>query len=298
MKKYILLILAFLLSFNSYAQTTNGGVRFVGATVVMQLDDDARNIIRTIENERVAGGGAVFTLAERTYVNYIVTNFKAIGVWSKITALYGFVGGTAASHKWNWKDMRDLDAAFRLTYSGTITHSANGIQGNGTSGFARTFFIPSSNLTIGNTHLSIYSRTQNLENSVEIGSFSGDGSTQSFRLSTFFNTLNGAVYDDLGGTSNRLIATGYNSKGYFIGTRNSSSQKIFRDGLQIGSRTASGGTLSTEPLSILGFRSTTTTFSFSSKQISFATIGSGLTDTEAIRMSNIVTFAQGILNRQ
>jgi hypothetical protein len=46
--------------------------------------------------------------------------------------------GTASQHKWNLKDPRDLDAAYRLQFNGGMTHSANGILFNGTNGWADT----------------------------------------------------------------------------------------------------------------------------------------------------------------
>ena len=51
-------------------------------------------------------------------------------------ALYPFVGGTATSHKFNLKDPRDLDAAFRLQFNGGWTHNSNGVTPNGTNGYA------------------------------------------------------------------------------------------------------------------------------------------------------------------
>lgn len=101
-----------------------------------RVDYDARNIINTIQTV----DGVVLSAAERRYINVIVMGLKDIGVWTKIKALYGFVGGTAATHKWNWKDMRDLDAAYRLSFlGGGWVHSSSGAKPNGTSSYADTF---------------------------------------------------------------------------------------------------------------------------------------------------------------
>ena len=57
-------------------------------------------------------------LDEPTYghtLDALVKDLKATGLWTKMQAIYPFVGGTAALHKWNLKDPRDLDAAYRLT---------------------------------------------------------------------------------------------------------------------------------------------------------------------------------------
>ena len=53
-------------------------------------------------------------------------------------AIYPLVGGTASSQKYNLKDPRDLDVAYRLTFYGGWTHSSNGITGNYTNTYADT----------------------------------------------------------------------------------------------------------------------------------------------------------------
>ena len=58
---------------------------------------------------------------------------------TKMKALYPFVAdgadnnARALQQRWNFMDARDLDAAFRLSFGGTTTHSSNGFQGNGTN---------------------------------------------------------------------------------------------------------------------------------------------------------------------
>lgn len=84
-------------------------------------------------------------------VNTLVNGLQQDGIWSKMKAVYPFVGGTATTHKYNLKDPRDLDAAFRLAFNGGWTHNANGITGNGTNTYADTFSF--SSRTIG-----VYSR--------------------------------------------------------------------------------------------------------------------------------------------
>jgi hypothetical protein len=74
-------------------------------------------------------------------IDNLVLSLKADSIWTKMTALYPFVGGTASTHKFNLKDPRDLDAAFRLTFVGSPTHDANGMQGNGSSQYANTHLI-------------------------------------------------------------------------------------------------------------------------------------------------------------
>jgi hypothetical protein len=79
---------------------------------------------------------------QQNAINTLVVDMKGYGIWTKMKAIYPFVGGTASTHKWNLKDPRDLDAAFRLVFSGGWTHSSTGAKPNGVNGYADTFLKP------------------------------------------------------------------------------------------------------------------------------------------------------------
>ena len=88
----------------------------------------------------------------------------------KIKALYPIVGGTASTHKFNFVNPLDTDAAFRLTFFGGWTHSANGALPNGSNAYANTFFNFNAETADYDHHVSNYSRTQNTGvNGVQIG---------------------------------------------------------------------------------------------------------------------------------
>lgn len=76
-------------------------------------------------------------VTQKIAINDLVVGLKADGLWALMYAIYPFVGGTASTHKWNLKDPRDLNAAYRLTFSGGWTHNANGITGNGVNTYAQ-----------------------------------------------------------------------------------------------------------------------------------------------------------------
>src|SRR6266536_4458570 len=69
----------------------------------------------------------ITNLTYKNAINHLVVDLKDAGIWTKMKAVYPFIDSTAAKHKWNLKDPRDLDSAFRLTFHGTVTHSPNGI---------------------------------------------------------------------------------------------------------------------------------------------------------------------------
>lgn len=86
---------------------------------------------------------------QQTAINTLVVGLKADSLWTSMYAIYPFVGGTTASHKFNLKDPRDLNVAYRLTFNGGWTHNSNGITGNGTNAFAESYYFPITINTIG-----------------------------------------------------------------------------------------------------------------------------------------------------
>jgi hypothetical protein len=91
-------------------------------------------------------------------INTLVVQMKSAGIWTKMKAIYPLVGGTDNTHKWNLKDPRDLDPAYRLAFNGGITHDANGITSNGVNGFAETYLNDIIDLTSDNKSISMYIR--------------------------------------------------------------------------------------------------------------------------------------------
>jgi len=83
-------------------------------------------------------------------------------------AIYPFVGGTAAQHRFNLKDPRAVDAAFYLTFYGGGTHGPSGYQPDGLTAYANTKLSPSANLS-ANSGFGFYSITNNTLTSAEMG---------------------------------------------------------------------------------------------------------------------------------
>lgn len=232
-------------------------------------------------------------------VNTLVNDLKTYGIWSKMKAIYPMVGGTATTHKFNLKDPRDLDAAFRLVFNGGWTHSGTGALPNGTTAYADTKLIPSSILTQNSTHLSYYSRTDISGVQTEIGIFIAAPDRISISL-----RYNGGLYSDqYNFNTGRVGITNSSSTGFYISSRtNSNTHKAYKNNAQIGTtNTGVPGNLSLLNASIyLGTpnRTTEPLFAFSTKECAFATIGDGLTDTESANFYTAVQNFNTTLARQ
>jgi hypothetical protein len=228
----------------------------------------------------------------------LVTSLKSIGVWTKMNAIYPMVGGTATTHKFNLKNPLDTDAAFRLSFIGGWTHSANGAQPNGTNGYANTFLNPATTLTLLDTHLSFYSRTSAIGNNQrDIAAFFA-GSVPSFSIGTNTGVL---VSDHYWFTTNRMSRSIPNAQGLMLTSRTSDTvHKSFRNGSQLGATdvVSNAGKAMPNLQLFLGAANTSGVGSFSNKQYAFATIGSGLSDAEVSALYTTVQSFQTSLSRQ
>lgn len=216
---------------------------------------------------------------------------------TKMKAVYPFVGGTADTHKWNFMDAQDTNAAFRLTFSGTWTHSSTGAKPNGTNAWANTFY---NQTTVGDSlnsaHLSYYSRTNSNGTEIEIGT-QGPSTTN-------YNILeirtSGVTYV----LSNQSGLTSFNdgnSLGYYISNRQASNDiDGWKNGVKQVNGTTASGSLPNSNIYIGAMRDVVSgnpTF-YSIKESAFASIGSGFTDTEVQTLSTLVANMQTTLGRQ
>jgi len=233
---------------------------------------------------------------QQSAINTLVTDLKAYGIWTKMKAIYPFCGGTASSHKWNLKDARDLDAAFRLVFSGGWTHSSNGATPNGTNGIADSF-LTANTLSQFSTHLSYYSRTNNDGSYFEMGY-----GAASSRITMGIKYLGTGYYDQNDNSNGRITVSmsSTNSTGLFLMSRTANNvQKAYRNSGQIGSTNTNTITSSLPNNKIqLGAFTDGVNFIYSNRQCAFASIGDGLTDTEAANLYTAVQAYQTTLNRQ
>jgi hypothetical protein len=232
---------------------------------------------------------------ELNAVNQLVLDMKAYGIWSKMKAIYPFVGGTAALHKWNLKDPQDTNAAFRLVFNGGWTHSSTGATPNGVNAYADTYLVQSAEFANDNNiHLSYYSRTNVNTNSVEIGCFDNTRACQILirnsgivpsSTRTFLNNLTESNFVDA------------NSLGFYTTNRIGTSVKIFKNStLSVNNTNAANGR--TTISFYIGAQNFFGANLRSSKECAFSSIGDGLTDTEAADFYTAVQAFNTSLSRQ
>jgi hypothetical protein len=230
-------------------------------------------------------------------ITQLVINLKNANIWTKMKAVYPMVGGTATSCKFNLKDPRDLDVAFRLAFTGGGTFSANGYQPNGTNAYADTFFIPSTNFSsVQNVHISVY-QTLPVTISNAGGSYIG---VSPITALTLFGATTSIIDCRLNSNGASVYTLSYASdgKGLFTTTKNSStSVRAFRNGILAGTVTAPNGT-NTVKMYIGARNYNGTANSYESTIQKFISFGDGLTDAESLAFYTAVQAFNTTLGRQ
>jgi hypothetical protein len=240
---------------------------------------------------------------QKTAVNTLVTDLKAYNIWSKMKAIYPFVGGTASSHKWNLKDPRDLDIAFRIIFNGGWTHSSTGALPNGANGYADTKFVGSSVLTNNSTHFAKYNRIAETGVGQRADGVYNFTSFPNQTLISQFYWYNGADIDfRIGDSSSSVGYTPTNGgTGFYLSSRTSSVLfKGYRNNSVLGSYTTANGTsvLPNIPLYIGARNDAGSPLYFNKYEAAFASIGDGLTDTDASNLYTSVQLFNTTLSRQ
>jgi hypothetical protein len=239
---------------------------------------------------------AITDNTQKNAINNLVINLKAAGIWSKMKAVYPMVGGTASSHKWNLKDPRDLDAAFRLTFTGGWIHASTGAKPNGTNAYADTFLTPSVSLSQNSTHVSYYTRTNSNNTEVEIGSSTANNAADN-KIVLEIRT-SGVSYYNVNAQETYISHVDSDSRSLYIANRTASNVvNGWKNGTSLATGTVASTGLSTAKIYLGAFNQNITTAFYSVKECSFASIGDGLLDNEAIVLNQIVEGYQYELSR-
>jgi len=203
-------------------------------------------------------------------------------LWDSLQAGYLFLGSTENEVKFNIKNPANTDAAFRLTFSGTWTFSTSGASETGSS-YAETYYTPSSDANLNSSHISFYS-----QNSGSVGSLLGAGTSgliNGLYLYIEVGTYYTKNFGSSGASENPTPAPA-STQGFFINSRiNSTEYNIYRNYIN---KSTQSNTSSARTINSIRLMQINGSSFYGDFKVSFASIGRGLTDTQARALNNIV----------
>lgn len=190
----------------------------------------------------VALGQAPLSPTIKSAVNGLVTGLKAAGLW-RGPLIMPLVGGTATWHSLNLIDPE----TFQATWSGTVTHNANGITGDGTTGYGSVdgAVFAYGSQTTNNFTAASYVRVLSSIFATELGTIDG-ASYLVFRSKALDNNDYG--YGLIG--NHGPMAT--SAIGLVALSCYPVNHEAFVNGSSIGTGSQPGGSTPTTPLIILG----------------------------------------------
>jgi hypothetical protein len=241
-----------------------------------------------------ADAQAFFTAAgitdttQKSAVNQLVLDLKSYSIWTKMTALYPFVGGTSTTHSYNLKNT----AQYQITFSGGWTHSSTGALPGGVNGYANTGLVPNTALTQNDSHVSIYNRNNTDGLYVDMGS--RDGSAETLVIVRWSNATMLSHNSNYG---LRMTPSNSDSRGHFLVSRRGASEiESYRNGTSLSTATDASNR-STYSIYLSAWNDSGTANYFNNREIAFSSIGDGLTDTEASNFYTAVQAFQTTLSR-
>ena len=236
----------------------------------------------------VAAG--ITDLTQEIAIVNLVSSLKSNNLWSKMKALYPFVGGNATAHSYNLINV----AQYQLTFMGGGTHSSLGYVGNGTTGYAKTGIIPNNVFTPNNLHFSYYSQTSTASSSgCDIGVYPAPRGP--IELHMLYNSTTSVAY--VNSSSGSVPAT--TGKRYMVASRDSSTTiSATNNGVTTsGISSNSNSNLSLIEIYIHALNNQGTPGSYSNRTSSLVSFGQSLSSSEAQTLSTIVNTYQTTLSR-
>jgi hypothetical protein len=236
--------------------------------------------------DRVTAAGGTLSATEKDAVNNLVLDLKANSIWTPMLAIYPMVGASAAACAQNLKS-----SSFSATFSGSFTYASTGITGNGVNGYMNTNFNVGTNLSGYDNHFSVYYRT----NSTVTTKVGVTGSNFNVGMSAHIVYVDTNTYNDNLGR-NSLSNSTYGTSNAFHNSIVTSTtvQKMFRNGVsKISGSATSGITMPSLNFFYAGLNNNGTidAGSYDVRQIAFASLGTGLSDTQAANFyTNVQTF--------
>lgn len=203
---------------------------------------------------------------------------------SKIDCLYGFNTTDATKSKFNFLNAVDSDAAFRISWGGSVTFTTDGVQGTGSTNAGNTHWMPSINGSLTSFHMSGYA----MQDLVETGIFMGSGGDNpNYHYNFLYTRYTGNLfYGTANSNSNFVNVSNSNSIGFYVINQKSNGDiQLWKDGILKASVANTSTGLNNANINLLCLGRPSSNSDFSTNRIKFATIGRELSDSDVVALS-------------
>jgi hypothetical protein len=230
--------------------------------------------------DRVTTAGGTLSTTEKNATNTLVLDMKSAGIWTSMKAIYPMVGASAAACAQNLKS-----SSFTGTFSSGWTFASTGVTPNGVSAYCNTNCAPN-NMAQNSLSGFVYNRTDNLQITL-------NGCTN-FEINDF--DPNRSLYGAVNNTELNIGAQTTTAGFWGVSRISSAGWAAYKNGTNIANKTQ-GSTSPSANTVFIASRNTGTPVTFGNKEVAFASIGDGLTDTQATDFYTAVQAFQTTLSR-
>lgn len=263
------------------------GIRVGGYTAVSSggYDPDAQAFF-----DRVTTAGGTLSNTEKNAVNQLVLDMKSAGIWTSMKAIFPMVGASAAACAQNLKS-----SSYTGTFSSGWTFAGTGVTPNGVSAYMNTGLnLLTTYGTTFNNHFSLYYRTNNT-GVFKVGAVTSGNPYDG--MSAHINYANTNTYNDNMGRNFINNTTYGNSAAFHLSSLlSTTSQKMYRNGtVKISGNATTSAVYANLTFWIGGCNGLG---QFDNRECAFASLGNGLTDTDASNFYTAVQAFQTTLSRQ
>lgn len=221
------------------------------------------------------------TNQRQSFINTLVNSLKLAGIWTKLDALYVMAAADSQAARLNW-----VSSSFTLSAISAPTFTADrGFTGDGASSYLDTGFdataAPSPNFTLNSAHLGVYIETVRVGvSAVQMGVSSNSGSKEDAIYGYFSD---GNFYPRINSIGGGVANSG--SKGRLIASRTASSGTVaYRNGTSLGTVATVSDAIATGNVYIGAENFGAVAGNYSSDLLGSASIGGGLSATDAANL--------------
>lgn len=280
------------------SQTT----KVIGSTSLGLFPQPLHPDVMNYVNAQVANGYSP-TRARVDALNNLVWSLIGEGIYSGCQVIYPFLGGTTGNaHKWNLKNVADTNAAFRLTFNGSFTFADTGIKSTTASAtnYGRTYYVPSTNATNNDSHISVYIRNAYTGQGCIIGGSAGNAAT-STAFQIFASTTTSAATMQAQNVNQWILYGTSGAAGFYHANRTSSTaQQAYYNGVLKATGTAASAAISgaTSEITLACRNNGALSMEFpTNSEMAFVSIGASLTASQSTAFYEIVQAYQTSLSR-